>query len=89
MDKPFDYRNLLMTDEEYEAYVERRFVTDDETGEILGERLTPFQEARLSGVNWYEEAGKLENPEDELLLEMPSGLLDDKNREDEHSVVVR
>ncbi len=62
---------FVVTEEEQYAYAERNYVLDEETGEILGERLSPWRAALLEGDTWPNETGF----PDDVILEIPDDFL--------------
>ncbi len=72
---PDDYKKVLMTDVEYEAYVEYYFSIDEATGDIVGERLTPYQAALLEKADQHN-YGDLEEDFDESILILPDSFLE-------------
>lgn len=51
-----DWRKLVETDEEWAARIDREYIVDEETSDVLARRLTPYELALLEGRDWYREA---------------------------------
>ncbi|MCY4041020.1 MAG: hypothetical protein OXF72_07165 [Gammaproteobacteria bacterium] len=65
-----DWRLLLETPEEFAKRIDEEYIVDEETGDILGRRLTPYEQDLLAGYDWYKMAK--EEPYDDFFLEDPT-----------------
>ena len=70
-----------MTDEEKQKYHEENFCFNDK-GEIVGQRLMPYEEARLAGDTCYEL--KEDDLRSQIDLDIPDGFLDEKRHDLDH-----
>lgn len=68
-----DWRKLLETEEEWAKRIDEEYIVDEDTGDILGRRLTPYELALLEGYDWYKEAR--EDPYDDFILRDEAKLL--------------
>ena len=71
-----------MTHEEHLAYIDRHYEVDQESGQILGAKKTPYEEALARGEDWYEDDVDVFAFEDSLTLALPDGFLQEFEKGD-------
>ncbi len=76
---PFKFE---LTQEEYDAYIERHFMLDERTGEIVGERLSPWRIALLEGIDWDDDSDLPDDFDDNVTGEIPLKFLYPEREDD-------
>ncbi len=72
---PGSFKKLLLSDAEITERLKDVYVFDDH-GEIVGEKLSPRQQALLSGVDWYDHSN-LPDPDDAITTDLPDWVTED------------
>ncbi|MCY4200622.1 MAG: hypothetical protein OXF31_12570 [Gammaproteobacteria bacterium] len=76
---PFKFE---LTQEEYDAHIERHFMLDERTGEIVGERLSSWRIALLDGVDWDDDSDLPDDFDENITAEIPRKFLYPESEDD-------